>query len=142
MNFEAAEDFLKRAPYAEFLGVRALLHGDEMTLVMAESRRLIGNPINGALHGGAIGAFLELTAVAQLYVSGKLEKFPKTIDVTFDYFRTGLVKETYARAHIVRLGRTMANVRAEAWQDERSRPIAAMHGNFMLNRADGEAELD
>ena len=37
-----------------------------------------------------------------------------------------------AQAIITKHGRRVANVRAEAWQEDRSKPIAAMHGHFLL----------
>jgi acyl-coenzyme A thioesterase PaaI-like protein len=44
--------------------------------------------------------------------------------------------DTYGRAEITKQGRRVATVRAEAWQDDRSRPIAAAHGHFLLQAAD------
>jgi uncharacterized protein (TIGR00369 family) len=93
---------------------------------------LIGNPVLPALHGGAVGAFMELTAFAQLSVAARLTRLPKTIDITIDYLRSGRPVETFARARMVRVGRRIANVHVEAWQNERAAPIAALHGNFLL----------
>ena len=56
--------FLQRIPYARFLGVRVELAGDEMTAVLPFADHLVGNPVLPALHGGVIGAFLEMTALA------------------------------------------------------------------------------
>jgi acyl-coenzyme A thioesterase PaaI-like protein len=39
---------------------------------------------------------------------------------------------TDGRAIVTRQGRRVANVRAEIWQEEKSRPIAAAHGHFLL----------
>ena len=103
-------DLLGRIPYAVFLGVRADLAGDEMTAVLPYSDRLIGNPVLPALHGGVIGAFLEMTAVAQLSVGQGLVGLPRTIDVTIDYLRSGRPRDTYARANIRKAGRRIANV--------------------------------
>lgn len=123
---------LARVPYAQFLGVRAELKGDELTLVLPFDARLIGNPILPALHGGVVGALMELTALTQLAIASKTEAFPKTIDINVDYLRSGKPVDTYARASVVKIGRRIANVQAQAWQSEREHPIAAMHGHFML----------
>ena len=128
----AVADVLKRIPYAAYLGVRADQRGDELTLVLPFSERLIGNIALPALHGGVVGAFLELTAIAQLSVSGKLARLPKTIDISIDYLRSGRPVESYARARIVKVGRRIANVQVEAWQAERGNPIAALHGHFLM----------
>ena len=123
---------LARVPYATFLGVRAELKGDELTLVMPYAERLIGNPLLPALHGGVVGALMELTALTQLAVAAKSEKFPKTIDIGIDYLRSGRPVDTFARARVVKIGRRIANVQAEAWQEARDKPIAAMHGHFLM----------
>jgi uncharacterized protein (TIGR00369 family) len=123
---------LARIPYATFLGVRAELKGDELTLVLPYSEHLLGNPLLPALHGGVVGALMELTAITQLAIASKSDKFPKTIDVGFDYLRSGKPVDTYARAKVIKIGRRIANVQAEAWQGERGQPIAAMHGHFLV----------
>ncbi len=48
------------SPFARALGIRL---GDDGTLVMPFSPRIIGNPILPAIHGGITGAFLETTAI-------------------------------------------------------------------------------
>ena len=127
---------LARIPYARFLGVRVELHGDEMTAVLPFSEHIIGNPSLPALHGGVIGAFMEMTAVLQLSIAEALRRQPKTVDVSIDYLRSGRPQDTYARALIKKAGRRIANVQVEAWQETRANPIAALRGHFLLTPVD------
>jgi uncharacterized protein (TIGR00369 family) len=127
---------LARIPYARFLGVRVELHGDEMTAVLPFSEHIIGNPTLPALHGGVIGAFMELTALLQLSIVEAQRRQPKTVDVNIDYLRSGRPEDTYARALIKKAGRRIANVQVEAWQETRAAPIAALHGHFLLTPRD------
>ena len=61
-------------------------------------------------------------------------RLPKTIDVTIEYLRPGRGGLTaYARADLRKVGRRIANVHVEAWQDDRSRPFAALRGHFLLS---------
>ncbi len=129
---ERLTEALARIPYATFLGVRAELKGDELTLVLPYSEHLVGNPVLPALHGGVVAALMELTAITQLAITSNSTRFPKTIDVGFDYLRSGRPIDTYARAKVIKVGRRIANVQAEAWQRERAQPIAAMHGHFLV----------
>jgi uncharacterized protein (TIGR00369 family) len=122
---------IERIPYARFLGIRAELKGDELTLIMPFDQKLIGNPLLPALHGGVVGALMEVTALTQLAIASKSETFPKTVDINIDYLRSGRPIDTYARARVVKIGRRIANVQAEAWQRERGQPIATLHGHFM-----------
>lgn len=133
-DIEAA---LARIPYAAFLNVRAELRGDELTLVLPFIAQNIGNPVLPALHGGAVGAFMELAAVTQISIAQRENAFPKTIDVNIDYLRPGRPLDTYARAKITKLGRRIAHAQVEAWQLDRADPIASLRGHFLIGaRAD------
>lgn len=135
------QQILARIPYARFLGIEMDRHGDEITATMRFDQKLIGNPVLPALHGGVIGALMEVTAIVQLaFISGAEAeaKLPKTIDISVDYLRSGKPVDTYARAHIAKPGRRVANIRVDAWQEERHRPIAALHGHFLLPQGAAE----
>ena len=136
-------------PYIGFLGVRFDRRGDELTAILPYSDQLIGNPMLPALHGGAIAAFLEITAIVELawfqlwaeMEAGRLDpaalsehipRLPKTIDLTVDYLRAGLPRDAYARARINRQGRRYASVHVEAWQDNRARLFAQATGHFLM----------
>ena len=155
----ALERLAERVPFVRFLGVKFERRGDELTGRMAFDPKLIGNPAIPALHGGATGAFLEITAQVALAWSvlrdrldtdpeaaaaieaGTFPPMPKTIDFTVDYLRAGQPRDAYARATVARAGRRYASVRVEAWQDERARPFAAATGHFLMPaQAAGRAE--
>jgi uncharacterized protein (TIGR00369 family) len=129
---QSLDTFLQRVPYVRFLGMRVELAGDEMTAVLPFAQHLIGNPMIPALHGGVIGAFLEMTALAQLSLAQPARRAPKTIDITIEYLRSGKPVDTYARAIVRKLGRRVANVQVEAWQESRAQPVAGMTGHFLL----------
>src|SRR5690606_22009484 len=74
--------FMQRIPYARFLGITVDQRGNEITTVMHFSETLIGNPVLPALHGGTIGAFLEITAIAQLAFEAGTGPLPKPIGLT------------------------------------------------------------
>ena len=130
--FDSLEAFLKRVPYVGFLGMQVELAGDEMTAVLPFAQHLVGNPMLPALHGGVIGAFMEMTALAQLSLAQPGRRVPKTIDVTIEYLRSAGPKDTYARAILRKVGRRVANVQVEAWQESRAKPVAGLTGHFLL----------
>ena len=149
----ALEALTGSVPYNCLLGVRFDRLGDELTGRLPYKSTLIGNPVLPALHGGVTGSFLEITALMQLawdqvlarmeqggeaaarIATGSFPPYPKTIDITIDYLRPGLPRETFARATIQKAGRRVANLHVEAWQDSRSRPIAMLRGNFLMPAA-------
>ncbi|HEY2773124.1 MAG TPA: PaaI family thioesterase [Candidatus Binatia bacterium] len=118
-------------PYARFLDVRVETTESGVICVMPFRDDLVGNVVLPAIHGGVIGAFLELTALLQLLeVSG--ERVARPINFSIDYLRSAGPKETRGRAEIVKHGRRIANVRVVAWQDDADKPVAAGIGNFLL----------
>ena len=123
---------LDQIPYAGFLGVEADQKGNELTTVLPFSNHLVGNVSLPALHGGAVGAFLEITAVTQLLLDSACERLPKTVDFSVDYLRSMRPVPAYGRAIVTKHGRRVANVRTEMWQEERARPVAIGHGHFLL----------
>ena len=126
------QELIDAIPYCRFLGIKVDRKGSELTMILRFDRKLIGNPMLPALHGGVIGAFLETTAIAQLILETEAGELPKPVDIGIDYLRSGKPVDTYARAEITKHGRRVCNVRAEAWQDEHTRPIAALHGHFLI----------
>ena len=127
-------------PYLRFLGLRFETAGDRLTAVLPFSPMLIGNPLIPALHGGVTAAFLEATAILGLVWSGlsaegPLPPLPKTIDLTVDYLRPGLSRDSFAEARVVRQGRRYASVHVEAWQEDRARLFAQGTGHFLMPEA-------
>ena len=120
-------------PFASFLEVEVQQQGNEVITVLPFKEALIGNQTLPAIHGGVIGAFLEITAVLQLLYETACERIPKTVDVNFDYLRSGRAVTTYGRAIVNRQGRRVANVRSEVWQESRDKPIALSQGHYLLS---------
>lgn len=128
----ALQALINGIPYARFLNISVDRRGDEVTTFLHFGDKLIGNTALPAIHGGVTGALLEMTASIQLAWLSPEKRLPKTIDISIDYLRSGKPMDIFARAAILKPGRRVANVRVEAWQLERNRPIAALRGHFLL----------
>jgi uncharacterized protein (TIGR00369 family) len=126
-----------RSPFARCLGIR---FGEDGTLVMPFSPRIIGNPILPAIHGGITGAFLETTAAVGVTGELAVSALPKPIGLTINYLRSGRALDSYASASIVKQGRRIVAFEAKAWQDDPTKPIASAFGHFMLPRMPGSDE--
>lgn len=149
----ALQALVSGVPYLNWLGIHFDRRGDELTAVLPFDQKLIGNPLLPALHGGVTAAFLEVTSIVELSwtsmwedlesgriapdvsVPDSLPRLPKTIDFTVDYLRSGLPRDVFARARVVRSGRRYASVHVEAWQDNRSRLLAQATGHFLMSHA-------
>ena len=130
--------WLAASPYARFLGLRVEVAGETVTGVLPFAPHLIGNVVLPALHGGVVGAFLELTALAQLAQLAPDGAAARTVDVTVDYLRSSRAVDSFARAEVLRLGRRVANVRVVAWQGDERRPVATLRGHFLLRSDPGK----
>ena len=127
---------LDNVPYAKVLGVGAQMIGEDLQLVLPFIQDNIGNPMLPALHGGVIGGFMEIAAITQLSVSSGSLVLAKPIGINVDYLRRGKPVDTYARAIITKHGSRVANVRVTAWQEDPEKPIATLHGHFMITTRD------
>lgn len=127
---------LDAIPYARFLGVELDRSGGGLELVLPFRQEIVGNPALPAVHGGVLGAFLELTALLRLIDESGTDRVPKPITFGIEYLRSAGPQTTRARAEIFKLGRRIANVHVVAWQDDPAKPVAAGNGKFLL--AQGE----
>ncbi len=129
---------MKLPPYADLLGVSLESQdGAPPVLVMPFADDVLGRP--GFLHGGAISGLLEMAAIAALQHALEAEDDGggriKPVNVTVDFMRGGRDKPTRAAGVVTRLGTRVANVEASAWQDDRTKPIAAARMNYLIVRA-------
>jgi acyl-coenzyme A thioesterase PaaI-like protein len=123
---------LELIPYARFLDV-SLEETDAGPVCRLPFRDdLVGNVALPAVHGGVVGAFLELTALIGLVDSTDSERVPRPINFSINYLRSVGPRDTRARAEIVKHGRRIANVRVIAWQEDPEKPVAAGVGNFLV----------
>ncbi len=116
-------------PYARLLGLERA--GDVWRMPFGP--HLIGAP--GRLHGGAVAGLMEIAAnmTAREALADAAARV-KPINVTVDYLRQGAPADSFAEAAILRMGRRVANVRVEAWQEDPARPIAAARLNLLIVR--------
>jgi acyl-coenzyme A thioesterase PaaI-like protein len=86
-------------------------------------------------HGGATAGLLEAAGYAALgaalQAAGRDPQL-KPINITVQYLAAGKSQSSFAVGRITRLGRRNANVTVEAWQDDRSRPIATAVMNILM----------
>ena len=127
-----AAEALAAIPYARFLNVRSEDAPGGRVCRLPFHHDIIGNAALPAIHGGVVGAFLELTALVQAVELVDGERVPKPINFSIDYLRSAGPRDTFGRAEIVKQGRRILNVRVLAWQDDPAKPVAAGIGNFLL----------
>ncbi len=122
------------SPYARALKLSGAGEEDGVPVIVMPFRdEVVGRP--GFLHGGAISGLLEIASIAALRAAlaeSETKVRIKPINVTVDFMRGGIDQDTFAIGRITRLGRTLANVEAVAWQSERNRLIASAQMHYLL----------
>lgn len=125
---------LDAIPYCRFLGI-TVEDGADGGIVsrLRFGQQIVGNAALPAIHGGAIGAFLETAAVVELLRIAPADgPLPKPVDLTIAYLRSARAVDTLARTIVTKHGRRVVNVRVEAWQDDPARPVATAQGHFLV----------
>ena len=124
---------MKHIPYCQFLGI-TVEDGADGGIVsrLRFGPQIVGNAALPAIHGGAIGAFLETAAIAEVLRSVQGDTLPKPVDLTIAYLRSARAVDTLARTIVTKHGRRVVNVRVEAWQDDPARPVATAQGHFLV----------
>jgi acyl-coenzyme A thioesterase PaaI-like protein len=86
-------------------------------------------------HGGATAGLLENAGYAALrtaLLAAGRDPLLKPINITVQYLAAGKSQASFAVGRITRLGRRNANVSVEAWQADRTRPIATAVMNILM----------
>jgi uncharacterized protein (TIGR00369 family) len=126
------DDLVTGMPYARFLGIETSEDTSGLTTHMAFRQALVGNRRLRAIHGGVVGAFLEMAAILEVVHETRGERIPKPINFNVNYLRSARALDCVARGEVVKLGKRVAHVRVAAWQDDPAKPIASGYGNFLV----------
>lgn len=123
---------LAGSPFARFLAVEAQVDDRGVLATLPIRDELIGNVMLPAMHGGCVAAFLEIACQLQVAHEIGLVAPARTIDISVEYLRPARRETTYARARIRRLGRRVATIHAEAWQQDEDKPVCLLQSHLRL----------
>lgn len=115
------------------LGLRVIdARVDGVTLVLPWQEKLVGDPKDRILHGGAITTLIDSACGYALMTH--LQQLPDiaTLDLRIDYLKPAEPeKDVYAMGEVYRMTRSIAFIQASAYQTEGD-PIANSVATFML----------
>lgn len=143
--FILGDIYENRLPFNRILGLHIIsLKPDLVKVAFEMTDSLIGNYVQGSLHGGVISSVLDavggLTATAGM-IQKKVDR-PKeeiaqniarvgTIDLRVDYLRPGKGGSFTSSASIMRIGKKVAVTRMELHNDQ-DRLIAVGTGTYLI----------
>lgn len=124
---------LKAVLHCQEIGLE-LVSADKgrLTLKLPYSEKLVGNPISGVIHGGALTTLLDTACgfAAPLAVEGPA--VCPTLDLRIDYMRAAVPGEAIiGEAEVYRVTGNVIFARGIAWQDDRDKPVAHCVATFM-----------
>ena len=145
-EYNIAINFLEQIPFNKLLGLKPTkLSNEYCEFKMNMKDDLIGNFLQGILHGGAISTALDVTGGAMAMVAAwqrlKDQKVPSeerpktlsklgTIDMRVDFLQPGKGKEFTIGATLLRIGNKVAVTRME-FKNENNDLIAVGTGTYL-----------
>ncbi|MFW5642219.1 MAG: PaaI family thioesterase [Roseicyclus sp.] len=138
-NARIAREFIEAIPFSRALGMRLDEIGDGVAVIsMPWSEALVGEPRTGVIHGGAVSALMDTCGGAAVMSHPEALSATATIDLRIDYMRPARPGDRItARAVCYHVTRSVAFVRAEAFDADATRPVASATGAFTVERGAG-----
>jgi uncharacterized protein (TIGR00369 family) len=110
------------------------LDGDRVRIRVPWREDLVGDPVTGVLSGGLVTTLLDHVGGLAVWVAlGRFETIA-TMDLRVDYMRAAEAhRDLIAEARCYRLTRSVAFVRAWAFEDSPDNPVAAAQSAYILS---------
>ncbi|WP_272490732.1 PaaI family thioesterase [Mesobacterium pallidum] len=129
-----AETFQNAIPYAREVGMTIELLEDGLAeMRMPYDARLVGDPETGVMHGGAVLALMDSCCGLAVIAHPDVPGLTATLGLRTDHLRKAVPGQAIVvRAECYLVTRSVAFVRATAWDDDRTRPVALSTGTFTV----------
>ncbi len=130
----SVERFIEVLPHAKALGMHLDSIGSgEAVLGMDYADHLVGDPVTGVVHGGAVSALLDTCCGAAVMSHPSNLAGTATIDLRIEYLRSATPGQRItAHATCYHVTRSVAFVRARALDEDADRPVAMATGTFTV----------
>src|SRR3954465_6183732 len=127
------------SPQARALGFQTLEIGDALAILKVPYRpEIVGDPETGVIAGGVVTTLLDHASGQAVHAALSEWTSIATLDLRIDYMRPADPgPDGPARAHCYKLTRSVAFVRAVAYEDDPDDPVAAAQAAFMLDSSAG-----
>ncbi len=127
-------DFVQRTPHSKLLGMEIVsVEPGEGSIRLPWREDLEGDSDTRVISGGAVTALLDHVCGLAVMAAMTRPASCATLDLRIDYQRPAEPgKAVTAQAHCYKVTRQIAFVRASAWDEEASHPVATAQATFAL----------
>ncbi len=136
---ELNRKYVSRTPHMREIGMRVTeIAPSRGRMVLPANPQWLGDPARGLLHTGPLTVLAD--SACGLAVGTAIDRRVPyaTLDLRMDYLRpAGPQHDVHCEAECYRLTRSIAFIRADVWQSDRSQPIATAQAAFMLSTPAG-----
>lgn len=131
---ELARKFIEALPHCRALAMTLEDVGEgEAVMSMPYDRKLIGDPVSGVIHGGAVSALMDTCGGTAVMAHPAGPSVTATLDLRIDYMRAAAPEKTVtAKAVCYHMTRSVAFVRAVAHDGNENDPVATATGAFTV----------
>jgi uncharacterized protein (TIGR00369 family) len=132
--------YVSGTPHSRALGL-TFVHVEPSagTLKIQWQEDLVGDAATGVIAGGVVTAMLDHVCGLAVLASMTEPGFTATLDLRIDYLRPAEPRrELFAEARCYRITRSVAFVRASAYEDTPDHPVATCQATFALTGSRSE----
>jgi uncharacterized protein (TIGR00369 family) len=131
---DRAQQFIQVLPHAAALGMHLdSLQDGTAVISMPWAEKLVGDPETGVIHGGAVSALMDTCCGAAVMSHPSGPRGTATIDLRIEYLRAAQPRQRITtRATCYHVTRSVAFVRAQAWDEDAENPVAIATGTFTV----------
>ncbi len=126
--------YIDELPFCRAMNMVLEKVGDGTAVVsMPWNDRLVGDPVTGVVHGGAVSSLLDTCGGVAVLSHPAMPSATATLNFRIDYMRPATPGQTItAHATCYHLTRTVAFVRTLATDEDRANPVAMATGAFVV----------
>lgn len=129
----------KGIPHCGAIGIKVVkISREATTLALPYNPDLVGNPLNGVLHGGAVTTLIDTVCGMAVFAALQRLQAIATLDLRIDYLKPASAhKELHATAECYKLTSNIAFTRARAYHpDTPDDLVANCVGAFMIGSSE------
>lgn len=135
-----ASQMVTHAPYAVALGMKFISSSEDGrgSILLPWRADICGIDGSDILAPGAVTALIDQACGLAIMAAFGMTANPATLDLRIDHMRPAKPRmDVICAAHCYKATRTIAFLRAEAWDTSQDDPIATAQAAFILNRREG-----